>query len=94
MPFDADGIKLSGIVRFQPSAKPNFGTYRLMVFVNGNVQMDISAELEMRDVTPTWCNLYEKDLKVGKYYKAGTLETIELNGIDDKGNRVVFLSRK
>lgn len=94
MPYTAQGVNLTGVVRFSSSNNQNFGTYRIMIFVNGATQLDYSLELEMRDITTNSCNFFLKNVRVGKYYKSPTNEVIEFNLIDDKGNRFIFLSKK
>jgi hypothetical protein len=97
MPYNTDGFLLTGILMFSPSNyKPElpFGKARTMVFIDGAVQMDVTSNIDMEDITSNSCSLYENGVKIGRYYKVGVNEIIELNGVDNKGSRVIVKCQK
>jgi hypothetical protein len=96
MPYKADGRDLSGLLIFSASKYPQLpiGQARVMIFSDGYLALDDITNIDMEDITSNSCSLYEDGIKIGKYYKVGVNEIIELNGLDDKGNRVIVKCQK
>jgi hypothetical protein len=86
LPSDKNHLTITGVLNFyQERGNPEFGEFDMKVFANGAAQTEINTNgIEMKDVTFDSCSLYQRGVKIGKYYTLGFYDAIELSLLDDK----------